>query len=77
MRQIAAYQLQDLRCLRCRSIKSTNLRATCECAGAYSTADARSQLARHLAVTAHVASYYGLDNLGSVAEWASDQMRLI
>jgi len=77
MRQVAAYQLQDLRCSRCRSIKSTNLRATCECAGAFSTSDARTQLARHLAVTANVASHYGLEQLGSVAEWTQDQLRLI
>lgn len=70
MRQITAYQLQDLRCQRCKNVKAGHLHLICECSGPYSTAETRAEFIRRLNITRGVAEYYGLDLLADAANFA-------
>lgn len=74
LRRLASYQLQDLRCLTCKQIKSDNMRVTCECSGEYGLdggagGGAKGEMSRRLAITAKVADYHNLDVLGQMVEW--------
>lgn len=65
-RKLTSYQLQDLRCLRCKSIKTDNLRLNCECSGEYGMAEGRVEVLRRLGVVGNVAEWHGLEVLGDV-----------
>ncbi|GAA6063514.1 hypothetical protein JCM10212_004727 [Sporobolomyces blumeae] len=73
-RRIASYQLQDLRCGRCKTMKSENLRSTCDCSGEYVLAETKQELAKRLQVTANVAEFHKLSTLGAVVEWLQDMI---
>ncbi|GAA6009169.1 hypothetical protein JCM11491_005778 [Sporobolomyces phaffii] len=67
-RRFVSYQLQDLRCSRCKTMKAENLRSTCDCSGEYVMAETKSELARRLQVTANVAEFHKLSTLAVVVE---------
>lgn len=68
-RRMVSYQLQDLRCGKCRTMKSENLRSHCLCAGEYRMLETRQELARRIQVTSNVAEFHGLKTLGLALEW--------
>lgn len=74
LRRLASYQLQDLRCMNCKQIKSDNLRVNCECSGEYmidgggGNSGAKGEMSRRLAVTARVAEWHGLTTLGDIVQ---------
>lgn len=68
-RRTVSYQLQDLRCARCKQIKSDNLRVNCECSGDYVTSESKTDLLRRLQVTGNVAEFHDLDILAGVIEF--------
>ena len=68
-RRTVSYQLQDLRCARCKQIKSDNLRVNCECSGEYQPFESKQELLRRLQVTGNVAEFHELDTLAGVIEW--------
>lgn len=68
-RRMVSYQLQDLRCGKCRLMKSENLRSHCLCAGEYRMLETRQELARRIQVTSNVAEFHGLKTLGLALEW--------
>lgn len=66
VRQMSTYQMQDLRCSRCKQIKSTNLAVHCECSGVFRTTEARGELLRRFRVASAVAEWYGFEAFGDV-----------
>ena len=73
-RQAAAYQLNDLRCTRCKQLKANNLAIYCECSGTYSTGEARPDFVKRLQMTASVAEFYAFKNLLDVCRWLKSAM---
>ncbi|GAA5968501.1 hypothetical protein JCM11641_007661 [Rhodosporidiobolus odoratus] len=68
-RRLVSYQLQDLRCGKCKTMKSENLRSTCDCSGQYQMSETRQDLAKRLQVTANVAAFHRLATLTSAVDW--------
>lgn len=73
-RRTVAYQLQDLRCARCKQIKSDNLRSHCNCSGDYDMSETRQELLRRLQVTGNVAEFHDLQLLTAVVEWTRESI---
>ncbi|GAA5995500.1 DNA polymerase epsilon catalytic subunit [Rhodotorula paludigena] len=71
-RRIVSYQLQDLRCGKCKTMKAENLRASCDCSGEYRMSETKQELAKRLQVTANVADFHKLTILSSVVDWLRD-----
>lgn len=67
-KRITAYQLQDLRCSRCKQLKSDNLRLFCECSGEYALAENKLDLGRWLTVVGNVGQYHSLTTLELVIQ---------
>ncbi|GAA6015444.1 hypothetical protein JCM8202_002471 [Rhodotorula sphaerocarpa] len=74
-RRMVSYQLQDLRCGKCRTMKSENLRSHCVCAGEYRMAETRQELARRVQVTSNVAEFHGLQTLASMLDWMREVLQ--
>ncbi|GAA5871954.1 hypothetical protein JCM8547_006199 [Rhodosporidiobolus lusitaniae] len=68
-RRLVSYQLQDLRCGKCKTMKAENLRSTCDCSGEYNMTETRQDLVRRLQVTANVAAFHKLDTLTVAVDW--------
>ncbi|GAA5902780.1 hypothetical protein JCM6882_004064 [Rhodosporidiobolus microsporus] len=68
-RRLVSYQLQDLRCGKCKTMKAENLRANCDCSGEYQMAETRGELLKRLQVTANVAAFHRLTTLSSAVDW--------
>ncbi|GAA6010438.1 hypothetical protein JCM10207_001304 [Rhodosporidiobolus poonsookiae] len=68
-RRLVSYQLQDLRCGKCKTMKAENLRANCDCSGEYVMSETRQELAKRLQVTANVAAFHKLTTLTSAVDW--------
>ncbi|ORY88326.1 DNA polymerase epsilon catalytic subunit A [Leucosporidium creatinivorum] len=73
-RRAVSYQLQDVRCQRCKQIKSDNLRLHCECSGEYQMSETRGELLKRLQVTGNVAEWHDLALLASVVDWLKDSI---
>lgn len=67
-RRAVSYQLQDLRCGRCKQIKSDNLRIHCECSGEYVMSETKANLLRRLQVTGNVAEAHSLQTVTACIE---------
>jgi DNA polymerase epsilon subunit 1 len=73
-RRVRAYQLQDLRCKRCRWIKENHLTPTCtHCAGSYELAGqpTRKTLVQQLRIFYRLANLQKLTRLADVVNWYS------
>lgn len=57
---VTAYQLQDLRCGKCKQIKSDNLSMHCQCSGAYQLTIGKVEMRRRLRIAVNVATFHGL-----------------
>ncbi|KAG0164792.1 DNA polymerase epsilon catalytic subunit [Apophysomyces sp. BC1034] len=70
-RWLSAYQLQDLSCHRCRSVKRENLRKLCDrCGSEYKTLQNKNDVLRKLRVFGNVAKEQQLLFLLDVVEWS-------
>ncbi|KAF7724021.1 DNA polymerase epsilon catalytic subunit [Apophysomyces ossiformis] len=70
-RWLSAYQLQDLSCPRCRSVKRENLRKLCDrCGSQYKTLQNKNDLLRKLRMFRNVAKEQQLLFLFDVVEWS-------
>ncbi|BGP19454.1 hypothetical protein JCM10213_006274 [Rhodosporidiobolus nylandii] len=67
--RLVSYQLQDLRCGKCKTMKAENLRSTCDCSGEYQMAETRQELVKRLQVTANVAAFHKLTTLTAAVDW--------
>lgn len=69
-RWLAAYQLQDLRCSRCRTVKKENLMKQCgRCGGEFVPLQNKQDLIRRLRVFKNVAEEQRLTFLSEVVNW--------
>ncbi|EDQ91191.1 uncharacterized protein MONBRDRAFT_15015, partial [Monosiga brevicollis MX1] len=66
---LMAYQLQDLRCLKCKLIKGDHLSRHCSCAGAYALTEPSERLQTKLHTLFNVAKYHQLKFLQEELEW--------
>lgn len=57
---IAAHQAQDLKCTRCKQIRSDDMSPHCKCAGAWQLTIGRAEALRRIRVLANVATFHGL-----------------
>ncbi|GEM10836.1 DNA polymerase epsilon catalytic subunit A [Rhodotorula toruloides] len=71
-RRLVSYQLQDLRCGKCKTMKSENLRSHCDCSGEYQMSEMRQDLVKRLQVTSKVADFHNLQVLATAVEWMQE-----
>ncbi|KAK9798895.1 hypothetical protein WJX73_003389 [Symbiochloris irregularis] len=65
-----SYQLQDLKCSKCRRVAGPNLGSVCpHCAGALQTNIPLQDFKKNLSVFRNIALYHAFDLLGEAAEW--------
>eukprot|EP00049_Salpingoeca_infusionum_P023474 m.12318 g.12318 ORF g.12318 m.12318 type:complete len:2363 (-) comp5819_c0_seq1:202-7290(-) len=64
------YQLQDLKCTRCREVKGGNMNNMCECSAPYEPKTKPEVLLLHLNTMKNIASFHRLELLEEVASWA-------
>ncbi|KAH9255454.1 hypothetical protein BASA81_006573 [Batrachochytrium salamandrivorans] len=70
-RRALAFQLQDLVCVKCRTIRSDNLSEFCACSGQWQWAQITSEeFATSLRPFARVAEYHGMEWLDGVVQFA-------
>lgn len=72
-KQMASYNLQDLRCQRCNQIKASSMSLLCECSGAYKGDIGSSDFWRKIRVIRDLAEYY---RMAAVLELAEDCLRI-
>lgn len=71
MGAIASYQLQDLRCIKCKKVKTNNMMEHCECASKWATSLKKSDLLEKIRVMKSVSQFYELELLsGAIQELA-------
>ncbi|ORX90877.1 putative DNA polymerase epsilon catalytic subunit A [Basidiobolus meristosporus CBS 931.73] len=68
-RKTTAYQLQDLKCSKCRLVKAENLTEYCQCSGNFVLTQSRKELNKQLTVLRNIAKLHELEFLGEVVEW--------
>ncbi|KAG0320031.1 DNA polymerase epsilon catalytic subunit [Dissophora globulifera] len=68
-RMVDQYQMQDLRCVKCRRVKADHLGQWCECSGRFVTTLGRADYLRKMRVFENIADFYGLPLLREVVAW--------
>ncbi|KAF9208588.1 DNA polymerase epsilon catalytic subunit [Haplosporangium sp. Z 27] len=63
------YQMQDLKCVKCRRVKPDFLGEWCECSGRFVTALGRAEYLRKMRVFENIAEFYGLALLKEIVGW--------
>ncbi|KAJ1654851.1 DNA polymerase epsilon catalytic subunit [Dispira simplex] len=71
LRRLQAYQLQDLKCKRCRMVKAENLLSHCPtCSASFTVAQLSSQdFLKQLQIFHNIAAFHKLDLLADTVEW--------
>ncbi|KAJ1958789.1 DNA polymerase epsilon catalytic subunit [Dispira parvispora] len=71
LRRLQGYQLQDLKCKRCRMVKAENLLSTCStCSASFTVARVSSQdFLKQLQIFRNIAAFHKLDLLADTVEW--------
>lgn len=67
-RQLGNFVLQDLRCLRCSQVKSSELSLRCECSGSYRPELAAADWWRRVRTIHEIAEYYKFERVREMAE---------
>lgn len=73
-KQTAAYTMQDLRCQRCKQVKSTSMALLCDCSGSYRLEMGSQDYWRRVRTIRELADFYGLE---MVREFADDCLRFV
>ena len=68
-RRLLAWQLQDVKCSKCKMVKAENIRGHCECSGQYTTQLSRSEFVRRMKVFANIARFHRMEMLSEVVNW--------
>ncbi|GBG71097.1 hypothetical protein CBR_g8396 [Chara braunii] len=63
------YQLQDLKCQRCRQVKADRLAEQCKCAGPFCCTESPLEFRQRLRVFLNIARYHGFILLQEAVEW--------
>eukprot|EP00043_Microstomoeca_roanoka_P015073 m.150253 g.150253 ORF g.150253 m.150253 type:complete len:2376 (-) comp16169_c0_seq1:102-7229(-) len=65
------YQLQDLRCIKCKQVKDSNMHQFCDCSGSFATASTtREELWQKLHTMQSIARSHKLEMLDELTTWA-------
>ncbi|KAG8956944.1 DNA polymerase epsilon catalytic subunit [Tulasnella sp. 419] len=65
---VTSFQLQDLKCSKCKQIKSDNMSLYCNCSGSYQFTAAKADVRRRLRTIVNVATFHGLTLLKEFTE---------
>ncbi|KAF9543309.1 DNA polymerase epsilon catalytic subunit [Mortierella hygrophila] len=68
-RMVDQYQMQDLKCVKCRRVKADHLGEWCECSGRFVTVLGRNDYLRKMRVFENIAEFYGLSLLKEIVAW--------
>ncbi|KAG0367489.1 hypothetical protein BC939DRAFT_506368 [Gamsiella multidivaricata] len=68
-RMLDQYQMQDLKCVKCRRVKADHLGEWCECSGRFVTVLGRTEYLRKMRVFDNIAEFYGLSLLKEIVSW--------
>jgi len=68
-RRVSAYQVQDLRCIKCKRVKVPNMRASCQCAGQFECTMSPASMTEMLRPFKNIAEFYQLEYLWEVVAW--------
>ncbi|KAF9181365.1 DNA polymerase epsilon catalytic subunit [Haplosporangium sp. Z 11] len=68
-RMVDQYQMQDLKCVKCRRVKADHLGEWCECSGRFVTVLGRNEYLRKMRVFENIAEFYGLALLKEIIGW--------
>ncbi|KAG8873642.1 DNA polymerase epsilon catalytic subunit [Tulasnella sp. 332] len=71
-RLVTTYQMQDMKCTKCKQIKSDNLSMHCNCSGAYTLTVPKTDVQRKLKTIVNVAKYHNLSLLLDYSEHTLD-----
>jgi len=66
------YQLQDVRCMKCKMIKPDNISTCCSCSGEYTCVESSEELVESLETLHRIAKYHDFHWLEEVSEWLLD-----
>lgn len=67
-KMVTLFQVQDLKCSRCKRIREDDLSSNCACSGMWVETMSREEILKRVAVYKHVARYYDLKLLLDVVE---------
>lgn len=67
-KMVTLFQVQDLKCTRCKRIREDDLSTNCSCSGAWIETISREEIVKKIAVYKHVALYYDLKLLLDAVE---------
>ena len=68
-RMVDQYQMQDLKCIKCRRVKADHLGEWCECSGRFVTVLGRNEYLKKMRVFENIAEFYGLVLLKEIVTW--------
>ncbi|KAG9000298.1 DNA polymerase epsilon catalytic subunit [Tulasnella sp. JGI-2019a] len=71
-RLVTTYQMQDMKCAKCKQIKSDNLSMHCNCSGSYVLTLPKAEIKRKLRTIVNVAKYHILPLLKDYSEYTLD-----
>jgi DNA polymerase epsilon subunit 1 len=67
-REIASYQVQDLKCKLCKSMQMENLNEFCRCAGSFEPTISEGRMKKSMYLFANIAEYYELSHLNGISQ---------
>jgi DNA polymerase epsilon subunit 1 len=68
--RLLTWQLQDLKCERCKLVRAEEIRETCaDCSGKLGTELKQEEFLRRMKVFSNIAQYYELEMLSEVMDW--------
>ena len=74
-RRLVAWQLQDLKCERCKAVKEDEILDNCrDCSGRLGTEMNRKDFYRKMKVFDNIAKFYGMEMLGDIMEWVMSRL---
>ncbi|KAK3232982.1 hypothetical protein CYMTET_56694, partial [Cymbomonas tetramitiformis] len=68
-KRVHAYQLQDLKCAKCRQVKAGHVATQCVCGGSFKCTQTAEDLEQGLRVFQHVAQWHDFEWLGETMSW--------
>lgn len=68
LRLLTQYQVQDLKCSRCKRVREDDMSLHCPCSGDWIESLPRDEVARKIAIYAHSSGFYGLKLLSGFIE---------
>jgi len=67
--RVHAYQLQDLKCVKCQQIKVGHVAGSCKCAGKFVVTQDPAAMARWLRIFQSIARWHSFELLDDTVSW--------